>query len=90
MGEVLDYVLNENFSEELTRYCAKEFLEALSHIHKQGVVHLDMKLDNVLLDSDCKLRICDFGFAQNSKGVDSTGLQRRFNGTENYMMPEVS
>lgn len=88
-GEVLDHVLTNNFSEELTRYCAKECLLTLSHIHSRGVVHLDMKLDNLLLDADCKLKICDFGFAQNSKGVDATGLQRRFVGTAAYMMPEV-
>lgn len=89
LSDVFDHVMQENFSEDLTRYCAKEFLAALQHIHRKGIVHLDMKLENVLIDNDCNLKLCDFGFAQESRGVDSTGLMRRFVGTENYMMPEI-
>lgn len=52
-------------------------------MHSRGVSHRDLKLENLLLDSDFNLKICDFGLAT------SGNLAGEKCGTENYMAPEV-
>lgn len=41
-----------------------KILEGVDCIHKQGeVAHLDLKLENILLTDDFRVKICDFGFS---------------------------
>lgn len=48
-------------------------------------MHLDLKLENILVDKDFNLKIADFGFATN-KNVKKLTL---FRGTKTYMAPEI-
>ena len=41
----------------------RQVLSAVAYIHSNGVVHRDIKLDNILLDSQLKVKLIDFGFA---------------------------
>jgi eukaryotic-like serine/threonine-protein kinase len=66
----------------------RELLAALRHIHRAGVVHRDIKPQNVLLDADGRARLTDFGIAQPR---DATALTKTGHviGTERYLAPEV-
>src|SRR5436305_3188291 len=57
----------------------------LHHIHHLGVIHLDLKPSNILVDEHGKAKIMDFGVAVESHQV----LDRRIRGTLHYMAPEV-
>jgi len=77
------------FSEEKTRIYAAELVEALSYLHKHGVLYRDLKPENVLIGSDGYLKITDFGLSK-------TGLDNNFNkktysfcGTPEYLAPEI-
>lgn len=48
------------------------------------MAHLDIKMENILFDKDCNLKICDFGFSD----TVSTRLYEA-NGTQAYMSPEM-
>src|SRR5438874_1932749 len=57
----------------------------LHHIHHQGIIHLDLKPSNILVDDRGKAKIMDFGLAIESHQV----LDRQIRGTLHYMAPEV-
>lgn len=50
------------FSTELTRFYFKQLIEAVEYLHMMGLVHRDLKLDNLVLDKEYNLKIADFGF----------------------------
>jgi serine/threonine-protein kinase len=101
---VMAFVDGENLAARLhslgrldateTRRIMKEVAEALAYAHERGVVHRDIKPDNILLcaDDDSKVMVTDFGIARAvSEGSDSrltaTGMAI---GTPAYMSPEQS
>lgn len=68
---------------------ASDLCEALASAHGQGVVHRDVKPENILIDREGRVKITDFGlaqFAQESNPV-LTGPETRL-GTPNYIAPE--
>jgi hypothetical protein len=67
---------------------ARELLSALRHIHSNGVLHRDVKPENVLIDLDGHVRLTDFGIAQPT-GATSLTQTGQVIGTERYMAPEV-
>lgn len=62
-----------------------QLLDAVDTLHSKGqVAHLDLKLDNILIDNDYQLKICDFGFAD-----DLRNLIKSNKGTVGYKAPEI-
>ena len=51
--------------EDGGRFFMFQMVDALDYIHKCGVAHLDLKLENILLDGDLNIKVSDFGFATN-------------------------
>ncbi len=66
---------------------AKQICEGLADAHKLGVVHRDLKPQNVMIDRDGIARIMDFGIARSirAKGITAAGVMV---GTPEYMSPE--
>jgi len=71
--------------EDSGRYFMKQMIDALSYLHKNGIVHQDLKTENILIDSDLNLKVADFGFACNK----SINQLHCFKGTKTYMAPEI-
>lgn len=46
------------------RYFTYQILRALKYVHSVGVLHRDLKPSNILINSNCDLKVCDFGFAR--------------------------
>lgn len=52
------------FSMDHVRFFMYQILRGLKFLHSAGVVHRDLKPKNLLINSNCDLRICDFGLAR--------------------------
>ncbi|KAM4624574.1 mitogen-activated protein kinase kinase kinase 14 [Polymixia lowei] len=80
--------------EDLALHYLHQILGALEHLHKRHVVHLDVKVDNVLLSADGRdTFLCDFGLSETVKHNGQTSKAFKgsgFAGTETHMAPEVA
>jgi len=66
---------------------AKQVCEGLSEAHKLGVVHRDLKSNNIMIDKEGDARIMDFGIARSLEAKEMTGAGMII-GTPEYMSPE--
>jgi len=66
---------------------AKQICEGLAEAHRLGVVHRDLKSNNIMIDKEGNVRIMDFGIARSieAKGITGAGVMI---GTPEYMSPE--
>lgn len=92
---VMEYVPGENLAERTQRggdvdceQLARELLGALAHIHAAGIVHRDVKPQNVLIAPDGSAKLIDFGIALTE---DATALTQTGHllGTARFIAPEV-
>lgn len=86
-GELFDYLAEKGrLSEDETRILFGQLCLAVAYLHDKGIVHRDLKLENVLLDERCRVKLGDFGFTREyERGV----LMETFCGTTGYAAPEM-
>lgn len=86
-GELFDYLVERGrMLEGEARRLFGEMTVAVGFMHRQGVVHRDLKLENVLLDGELRVKLCDLGFVrENTEGR----LLETFCGTTGYASPEM-
>ena len=62
---------------------------AIGELHSKDIMHRDLKLENILVDSKGYLKIIDYGFMSPLEGKKGQGFNETRCGTPNYMAPEV-
>jgi serine/threonine protein kinase len=98
---VMEYVSGPTVDEWIAkkdlslRQCcniARQVCQAMSHAHKQGVIHRDLTLRNVMIDEDetgnRRARVLDFGLAKLIEGPIHTSSGKHAMGTPHFMAPE--
>ena len=87
-GSLADHLRQPDARTRDAQTLARELLDALGYIHQAGVIHRDIKPANVLIGSDGRARLTDFGIAQPS---DATRLTKTgvVVGSARYIAPEV-
>lgn len=90
-GELFDYVKKQGWIDEIqAREIFSQIVAACSYFHNWGIIHRDLKLENVLFKNkpevDLTLRVVDFGIA----GSCNPNKNEKSNaGSLSYMPPEV-
>ena len=85
LGEMI--IQKGPFSESLAVFIIKSIADALSTTHGLNIIHRDIKPDNIMISTDNRVKLMDFGLARNTTtiGMTATGS---IMGTPEYMSPE--
>lgn len=88
-GGELFYHLGElgNFSESRARFYASQIILAIGFLHEHGIIYRDLKPENLLLDMNGDICLCDFGLAKEI--YQTNDVTHTFCGSLEYMAPEV-
>jgi serine/threonine-protein kinase len=94
---VMEYVEGETAHDSTTRRgvfpeaegidVGLQVARALDHAHQHGIVHRDVKPENIMLTADGTAKLCDLGLARTTSGVGGEGAEEAV-GTPNYVSPE--
>ncbi|KAF5843426.1 putative extracellular signal-regulated kinase 1, partial [Dunaliella salina] len=81
--------LNHNLQPDHHQWFLFQMLRAVSYMHQAAILHRDLKPRNMLLNSDCKLKICDLGLARTASPGESSEFWTDYVATRWYRAPEL-
>lgn len=88
-GELFDYILeNKHLKESSACRLFAQLVSAVDYMHAKGIVHRDLKLENILLDEYKNIIITDFGFVNSFTSMDNS-LMKTSCGSPCYAAPEL-
>ena len=76
----------KRFSEKIVKFYAAQIILGIGELHRKGIMHRDLKLENIMVDDKGFIKIIDFGLA---KIVQPDEVATTFCGTRLYFAPEM-
>ncbi|CAD0082252.1 unnamed protein product [Aureobasidium vineae] len=77
------------FEESVVSSLTRQTLDGLAYLHREGILHRDLKADNILLDLDGTCKISDFGISKRSPNPYNNDITNSMQGSVFWMAPEV-
>lgn len=67
-GDLMDYICARKYlSEVCTRKFIRQIISAVDYLHRIGILHRDLKIENLLLDKNLNIKLIDFGLSNYTK-----------------------
>ena len=64
-GDLLNFVKKRTkLPEKTAKFIFKQLILALKYMHNHNIIHRDIKLDNILIDLNNNIKLCDFGVSK--------------------------
>lgn len=88
--ELLEF-LNESvdLDNSTLRYIFLQVGNILHQLHKAGIAHRDIKLENIMLTEEFEVKLIDLGYGLDLEGRTGSGFMKSRLGTYMYMAPEI-
>jgi len=80
------FKMKKRLPEDVVKFYSLQIIMAIGYLHSKGIMHRDLKLENVLVDEDGYLKIIDYGLAKTLQG---SAVTKTFCGTPEYLAPEM-
>ncbi|RDW67930.1 hypothetical protein BP6252_09326 [Coleophoma cylindrospora] len=77
------------FEEDIVSSLTRQTLAGLAYLHREGILHRDLKADNILLDLDGTCKISDFGISKKTDNIYGNDATNNMQGSVFWMAPEV-
>ncbi|TAQ87341.1 hypothetical protein B7494_g4320 [Chlorociboria aeruginascens] len=77
------------FEEVVVSSLTRQTLSGLAYLHREGILHRDLKADNILLDLDGTCKISDFGISKKTDNIYGNDATNSMQGSVFWMAPEV-
>ncbi|KAJ5674110.1 hypothetical protein N7462_009549 [Penicillium macrosclerotiorum] len=77
------------FEESVVKSLTRQTLDGLAYLHDMGILHRDLKADNILLDLDGTCKISDFGISKKTDNIYGNDVTNSMQGSVFWMAPEV-
>ncbi|XP_018618987.2 hormonally up-regulated neu tumor-associated kinase homolog [Scleropages formosus] len=89
-GSIMDQLLEKKrMGETEVRKYVRQLVEAVEHLHRAGVVHRDLKAENILLDENDNVKLTDFGLSNCAEMLGYTDPFSTQCGSPAYAAPEL-
>ncbi|KAH9064131.1 MAP kinase [Lactarius vividus] len=77
------------FEQNVTKYFTEQILSGLEYLHSKGILHRDLKADNILVEKTGICKISDFGISKRTDDINEQNVLTAMQGTVFWMAPEV-
>ena len=87
-GNLFSFVKKRRkLSEKIAKFLFRQIILGIKYIHSQNIVHRDIKLENIIIDFNNTVKICDFGIGKVLRSNEELLYDKC--GTPMYMAPEI-